>query len=146
MTSLVTAAQIAEVRRMTGETAATYSNTLLTAIIEKYPLLDEQGEEPWTLSSDTPPVHEDNDDWMPTYDLNAAAADVWAEKAAALAGLYDFSADGGNYRRSQAYEQCMKQSRHYRARASAYVVTLHQSPEEPSISQQVWVGNLPEPD
>ncbi len=105
MTTLVTAAQIATVRRMVAEPlTTTYSDALITTFIETYPVLDEQGEQPFTLSSDTPPVHETNADWMPTYDLNAAAADIWTEKASAVANLYDFKADGGDYTRSQAYE------------------------------------------
>ena len=142
-----TAAQIAQVRRMVAEpTATTYTDAMLSATIERYPRLDEQGEEPFTLSSATPPVHVANSEWMPTYDLNAAAADVWEEKAGAVAALYDFSADGGNYSRSQAYEQMMKQARTYRSRRTPTTMRLHLSPEEPDSTQQLWIGNLPEPD
>ena len=146
MTTLVTATQLADLRRMVAEpTAATYSDAVLTAIIEKYPHLDEQGEDPFTLSSAVPPVHVANANWMPTYDLNAAAADVWQEKAAALAALYDFSADGGNYSRSQAYEMAMKQARYYRGRRTPTSMRLIKAPDEPDTAQQRWIGNLAEP-
>ena len=117
MTTLVTAAQIATVRRMVAEpSTTTYSDALITTFIETYPCIDEQGEAPFTFSAAVPPVHVVNTEWMPTYDLNGASADIWQEKAATLASGYDFSADGGNYSRSQAYEQAMKQCRYYRAR------------------------------
>jgi len=146
MTTLVTAAQIAQIRRQVAEPlTTTYSDALITTYIEKYPHIDEQGEEPYTLSSATPPAQEANDNWIPTYDLNAAAADIWEEKAATLAALYDFSADGGNYSRSQAYEMAMRQCRHYRARRLPSTVRLHKWPDELS-NDTLWIGNLPEPD
>ena len=145
MTSLVTAAQIATVRRMVAEpTTVTYSDALITTFIETYPHLDEQGEEPFTLSGSTPPVHEVNDDWMPTYDLHAAAGDIWEEKAAAIASLYDFSADGGNYSRSNQYEQYMAQARNHRAHRMPSTMRLHKSPKE--VEPSVWIANLPEED
>jgi len=123
-----TAEQIARVRRMTGEpTAATYADADIQAYIERYPLEDARGEGPWIESETTPGTLEANPDWTVTYDLNAAAADIWAEKAAGLAPNFDFRADGGQYSRSQAYEQAMKQSRYYRSRRS--VKTISQRPE-----------------
>jgi len=145
MTTLVTAAQIASVRRMVAEpTATTYSDALITIFIETYPHLDEQGENPFTLSSATPPVHEVNADWMPTYDLHAAAGDIWEEKAASVADLYDFSADGGNYSRSKQYEQYMAKARSHRSRRLPSTMRLHKSPKE--VEPSVWIGNLPEED
>jgi hypothetical protein len=146
MTTLVTATQLADLRRMVAEpTTATYSDATLTAIIEKYPHLDEQGEDPFTLSSATPPVHVANAEWMPTYDLNAAAADVWEEKAGAVAVLYDFSADGGNYSRGQMYQSLMAQARYYRSKRTPTTMRMVKWPEEPDQSQQLWIGNLAEP-
>jgi hypothetical protein len=146
MTTLVTAAQIATVRRMVAEpTTTTYSDALITAFIETYPCLDEQGEEPFTLSSAVPPVHVVNTEWMPTYDLNGAAADIWQEKAGAVAHRVDFSADGGNYSVSNMYEQYMKLCRHYRARMRPSSARAHKWPEEKDAQSLDWVINLPEP-
>lgn len=140
-----TAAQIAQVRRMTAEMdSATYDDSMIAGYIEAYPHIDEQGEEPFTLSSDTPPVHEDNLDWMPTYDLHAAAADIWEEKAATAAAQYDFSADGGNYSRSNQYEQYMKQARFHRSRRMPSTARLQKWPKE--VEPSLWIGNLPEED
>jgi hypothetical protein len=128
-----TAAQIQQLRRMINEpTAATYSDDELQATIERYPALDERGEQPydWFVNT-TPPTKRVNPDWLATYDLNAAAADLWSEKAAVLSQDYDFQADGGSYTRSQAYEQAMKQSRYFGARRKPTTVTLYPAPRPP---------------
>jgi hypothetical protein len=142
-----TAAQIARLRRMVGEVdKPTYTDDDLQACIEAYPLLDERGEEPYTWDTSTsPPTQDANEDWVPTYDLHAAAADVWEEKASAVAGDFDFSADGASYSRSQVYEQYMRKARHHRARRSAKTATLIKWPHE-QPDAEVWVGNLPEED
>jgi len=129
-----TAAQIARLRRMVNEpTTTTYSDTTLAEYIEAYPLLDERGEEPYTWDTATePPTKEDNDNWIATYDLAAAAADVWQEKAAAPAEDFDTNADGADLKRSQAYEQCMKQARYYRSRRAVRTITLYPSPRPDS--------------
>lgn len=140
MTTAVTAAQIAQIRRMTAEpTTTTYSDALLTTIIEGYPTLDENGEAPRIPAADSarPVVYTaymdpldlvENLDWIPTYDLNAAAAQIWEEKAAVPAADFDFTADGGNYSRSQVFEQAMKQARRYAAKRKAGTITLKPQP------------------
>lgn len=131
-----TAAQIAQVRRMVAEpTTGTYSDVMLASYIESYPLIDADGHEP----SET--------DWTATYDLHAAAADVWEEKAAGVADSVDFGADGANYHLSQKYEQAMARVRYHRARRSPTTHTLVKWPEERNSAELYpWIGNLPEPD
>ena len=74
-----TAGMIAELRRLTAEpTTAVYTDDALKAKIEAYPLMDANHNEPDAVS------------WLPTYDLAAAASDVWMEKAAGLAGSLIF--------------------------------------------------------
>lgn len=143
-----TAAQIAQIRRMTAEpTTTTYSDTLIQGFIEAHPLMDELGTEPyyWTTSGSAAPTQTANSDWYPTYDLNAAAADVWEEKAAAVAALYDFSADGGKYSRDQAYQHAAHMARFYRSRSSMNTVAQIKKPDE-STASQPWIGNLAESD
>lgn len=141
-----TAAQIARLRRMVSESDdTTYDDDALAEYIEGYPLIDERGEEPYTWDTSTsPPTMDENDDWLPTYDLNAAAADIWQEKAATPAQDYDFSADGARYDRSQVYEQAMAQARYYRARRSPRTIT--QRPEPNRDEDVLWIGNLAEVD
>lgn len=70
----------------------------------------------------TPPIDER---WIPTFDINAAAAEGWRRKAALVADRFAFSADGATYNRDQMYKHCMEQARRYSARA---VRTLDISP------------------
>lgn len=141
-----TAEQIARVRRMAAEpTANTYTDADIQGYIEAYPLLDERGQAPYTWNTATePPAQDANEDWIPTYDLHAAAADIWDEKAALLASRFDFSADGGNYSRSQEYEQAMKQARYHRSRRSSKTMTMHVWPGRDDSTP--WIGNQPEED
>jgi len=133
---------------LTGTASAEYTDAQITTYIEAHPLLDELGSEPYSWDSSTePPTQDENTDWIPTYDLNAAAADIWQERASALAARFDFSADGGNYSRSQAFEQYMKQARYYNSRRSARVaLSIQWPPENTNEPVPTWVGNLAEPD
>lgn len=108
------AEQIARVRRMAAESAAGsgYTDAMLATFIESHTLLDEDGRSP----EDTL--------WTATYDLNAAAADVWEEKAGGQVDNFDFHADGGVYSRSQVYEMYMKQARYFRSRRSAKTISM----------------------
>lgn len=111
---------------MTAEMVTeTYTDEDLAEYIESYPVEDKMGEAPLYVDGDGELTT--NPDWTPTYDMNAAAADIWVEKAAVLAQDYDYSADGANYSRNQPYEQAMKQARYYRSRRA--VGTITQRPE-----------------
>jgi hypothetical protein len=126
------AAMITQVRAWVNEpTTTTYSDAAITIFIERYPLLDERGEEPYSWDTSTqPPTVDDNDDWIDTYDLHAAAADIWDEKAAIVAQDFDFTADGGSYSRSQVWMQYTNQARFHRARRKPGNITIHKSPAE----------------
>lgn len=146
MTTLVTAANIADLRRMVAELdTANYSDADLTTMIEKYPMLDEAGEDPYSLSGTAIPVRVTNPKWIPTYNLNLAACEVWEHKAALLAGKFDFSADGGQFSRSQAYNQALQMAKYYRGRGGISTITQIKKPDE-SASVYSWIGNLPEED
>lgn len=123
-----TVAQIREVRRMIAETTTTtYSDADIQAYIERYPLMDENGEEP-REPSDSTGLMIANTDWTATYDLAAAARDIWSEKAGALANRNDFSADGGSYSLSQQYQQAMAQARYFGARRRVTSIKTWPSP------------------
>lgn len=114
-----TAAMIGRLRRMVNEdSSSVYSDADLATYIEVYPVVDQDGNFP------------ENPDWLPTYDVNAAAADIWEEKAARFAELYDFDADGGDYKRSQMVENAMRMAARYRARRSASTVRMIKYPPE----------------
>lgn len=143
-----TDAEIARVRRMVNEpTTETYSDDDIADAIERYPLLDERGEEPYTWDvSTSPPTQDWNEDWIPTYDLNAAAADLWGEKAAVVAQDYTFSADGGNYSRSDVLRQYQERERFYRARRRINTVKAIMSPSPGDAERPGWLINIAEED
>ena len=129
-----TAAMIARVRRLADEaTADTYTDSEIATYIEQYPRNDSDGNEP----TDT--------DWTATYAVKLAAADLWEEKAAALAGQYDFAADGGQYTRSQAYKHAMQMAARYRGSGGRITSsTLTASPQPIEADDLAWRGNQPE--
>ena len=108
------AGDVARLRRMVAEpTTATYSDATLEDIIERYPVADAAG------------VFPDEEGWAANaYDLNAAAAEVWAEKAAALAANFGFTADGATFHREQAHSHALKQARFFAARRGVATVRL----------------------
>lgn len=138
--------QIAEVRNMVNEpTEDVYTDEDLAAVIEKYPLLDERGSLPYTWdTSSIPPTKDENENWIPTYDLNAAAGDVWAWKANKLTDNIDFTAVNQTFRDSQPYEHAMKQCRFYRARRVPGSMRMVSYPK--ARYEENWIGNLPEPE
>lgn len=113
-----------------------YTDTVLSETIERYPVADSAGEFPTNENGNA------NSQWTPTYDLNSAAAEVWMEKAAALAAAYDFSADGGSFSRSQMITQAQSMAAYYRARRAARSVRL--TAELNPVDAQDWIGNLAE--
>jgi hypothetical protein len=129
VTQTPTPAQIRQLRRMSAEPQPnTYSDAELTQYIERYPLVDARGEAPWMESRITIGEIAVNPYWLATYDLNAAAADIWDEKASAVAGLFDFAADGESFSRSQAYQQAQAQARLYRSRRAVSTLRLRPAP------------------
>ena len=125
----VTAAQIAQLRRMVGEVnSSTYSDTVLAEYIERAPLIDSLGRDPYVVSATTPPVMIANVDWVATYDLNLAASEIFSEKASALAAQFDFSEDGQSFSRRQKYENAERQARIFRAKRSAQAIKLYPYP------------------
>jgi len=143
-----TAAQIARLRRMVNEhDDTTYDDDLITEYIERSPLMDERCQEPYTWDASTePPEQEVNESWVPTYDLNAAAADIWDEKAAAVVQDFNFSADGGRYDRSQVAEMYVKRAKYYRSRRAIRVTTPIAWPPKADEDVFPWIANLPEMD
>ncbi len=121
----VSAEMITQLRRMVAEPATTtYSDADLAGYIELYPLrsLDQYDAE--AIAYDPCDLG-----WTPTYDLHRAAADIWHEKAAALAANYNLTADGATLSRSEAYEHAMAQARSHLARRRLGAITQYPVPE-----------------
>lgn len=110
---------IAELRRMIAEpTTATYSDVLLASLIERRVVPDARGVDPLVLDYTTsPPTWTASTLWIPTYDLNACAADIWEEKAAAVACQIDYTADGASNAMSQRHKQFSATAQRFRSRS-----------------------------
>jgi hypothetical protein len=134
-----TAAMANRLRRMVNEpTEGIYDDDTIDEYIESYPLIDSQGVEPYEVDTTTePPTLTERDEWIPTYDLHAAAADIWEEKASAIAEEFDFSADGGRYNRSQKYEQYMNKVRYHSSRRSTKAIKLWAVPRRATSEETV---------
>lgn len=140
-----TAAQIERLRRMVQADETAYSDEALALVIESYPLTDERGTDPFYWNTGvTPPVRVATVGWIETYDLHAAAAEIWEEKAAEAAQDYDFQADGGSYSRSQVHEQFQERVRYHLSRRApgSQKIVLSPTPPDPAV----WLGNLAELD
>lgn len=129
---MATEAQVEKLRRMVAEpTANIYTDDDIESYIDSYVVMDVNGIDPTYLDySTTPPTVTEREDWIPTYDLNAAAAEIWDEKAAAIQDKYDFAADGGRYDRSQAYTQACAMAAKYRGRSKAQSPLVRKWPKE----------------
>lgn len=112
------ATRIVLLRRMIAEpTATTYSDETLGDLIEAHAISDIRGARSYVwVYNTTPPTQEANDNWTPTYDLNAVAANIWEEKAAAVSQDYNVQADGTTLSRNQVYEQYMKIAQRFRSK------------------------------
>jgi hypothetical protein len=103
-------------------TTTTYSDAALQEYVEAYPIPD---------SLKYPPT---SSSWTPTYDLHAAAVDLWDEKAAAVSSQHDYTADGASYSKDQVYQHCLAMSRYHAARRRAQNRLMVQDlPEDASI-------------
>ncbi|MCA1608266.1 MAG: hypothetical protein LC730_02265, partial [Acidobacteria bacterium] len=63
-----------------------------------------------------------DDDWTPTYDLNAAAAAGWLIKAARAAATVEVDPPGSGIVTSKIFENCRAMARIYSARRKTSVV------------------------
>ena len=126
------AAILWQFRRMIAEpTTDTYTDVDLDLYVQNYPTLDADGNAPDEVA------------WVASYDLHAAAAAIWEEKAALKAEYFDFSADGATSSRSQVYAQCMKMARYHNARRQPGTIQVVVWPKPAGVE---WIGNLAEVD
>lgn len=118
-------ATIAKLRRMIAEPGGTiYSDEVLKDYIYECPVQDTIGRQPLlnnssdvTLTPTYEPTISWSQVWLPTWDLNLVAANIWQEKAAALAVVnFNMSGDGQSFSLDQRVQQAERQERHYRAR------------------------------
>ncbi len=64
----------------------------------------------------------DDEDWAPTYDLNAAAAAAWLVKAARASPLTEIDPPGSGIVTSKVFDNCRAMARIYSAKRNATVL------------------------
>jgi hypothetical protein len=106
--------------------AADFTDALLAGFIEAHPVNDAVGRRP------TDPG------WQPTYDLNAATADLWSLIAASVSALYDFGADRSTFSRSQVYDHARKMQRHFAGKARATSAPITRERQTDILYQGRW--------
>lgn len=57
--------------------------------------------------------------WLPSYDLNRAAAEGWRWKAAKASDRFNFSNDNANFQGSQVHTHCLKMADVYQNKAGS---------------------------
>ena len=62
-----------------------------------------------------------SEEWIPTYDQGAAAADVWLIKAARAAALTEVDPPESGIVTSKVFDNCMRMARYYRSKRAATV-------------------------
>jgi hypothetical protein len=59
-----------------------------------------------------------------SYDLDAAASDVWRRKASHYANSFDFSTDNHSVSRSQVYKHCLEMAEHFEGKSASAIETV----------------------
>lgn len=74
----------------------------------------------------------DDPDWSGAWDLNGAAAQGWREKAAKVAGDFNFSADGSSYSKADVLAHCLEMETKYASRSHGVMASLAGRPALPA--------------
>ncbi len=108
----LTAAQLSTIGRRAGEAHKSTDDRMVT-------------DETIQLIADEVGLVKDSADLAPTaalytttYDLAAATAGVWREKAGRMAEGFDFRAEGATFTRSQAYRHALQQATYWHSQIS----------------------------
>lgn len=122
-------ADIARLRRMTNEPdETTYTDEIMTDYIMSWPVTDDEGRS------------SGEDNWTEAYDLHAAAADIWEEKAATLFASHDFSADSSSFSANQMYTNAKEMAEHHRARKKPTSKKVVKRPVETNTGSLLYNG------
>lgn len=103
-----------------------FTDELIAGFLEAHPVKDSAGRKPTDAG------------WAETYDVNAATADLWSLIAACASALYDFSADGATFTRSQVYDHARKMQRHFNGKARATSVAITRDRQTDILYQGRW--------
>ena len=99
---------------LTGGTSASTTPSWPTLVYERTDWIILDGTVEWVDAGSR---------WRPTWNLNAAAAAGWEQKAAQVAHRFDFGADGQKFDRSQTHAMCLDMADRYRMRGTGSTST-----------------------
>jgi len=85
----------------------TLTDEELTGLLDGWRLVDSEGRRP------------DDDQWVPTYNVDGAVAEAYRVKAGRVADQYTFGADGATYNRDQRFAHLTAMAEKYERRAKA---------------------------
>ncbi len=88
------------------------SNNDITALLRQFSLADADG------------LTQADDEWVPTYNLRAAAAEGWRWKAARAAEMISTDLDGDRMSANQLFEHCQRMIRTYASSVSVTMTSL----------------------
>jgi len=74
--------------------------------------------------------------WVPTWDLNAAAAEGWRIKAGKAASRASFSSAGSSYQRNQVWQMCMEMAKAYAKKRLVSVTIASEHPRTAGYLQR----------
>ena len=66
---------------------------------------------------DTNGLTREDASWVPTWDLDSAAADGWLRKASKAVSRFSFAEDGQRFERAQIYAHCIRMQEMYARKA-----------------------------
>lgn len=103
------------------ETEPVLTETEVEAVLDNAALADSEGNAP------------SNDNWLPTYDINKAAAEGWLIKAAQASALTEIDPPESGIVTSKVFENCLAMARIYAAKTRT-TVSIHPPAAAPNIN------------
>ena len=87
---------------------------------ESDPVLTDEDMEDLLLKAARPDANgltREDANWVPTWDLDSAAADGWLRKASKAVSRFSFAEDGQRFERAQIYAHCLSMQEKYARKA-----------------------------
>lgn len=130
MATYLTAAELTRLERMVGEAHKPASMRMLVEADLDDHAMQAQVKDSAGLTPIDPDTGITTVGYVITVDLYKAASLAWHQKAGIYAEQFDFSADGGQFSRSQGYHMCIAQAKRYADMSQGWVPITHGVPPD----------------
>lgn len=124
MATYLTADELARLEKMTGEAHKPTTARLLDEADLDAHALQSLVKDSAGLTPVDPDTGITTVGYVNTVDLYRAASYGWHQKAGVYAEQFEFMADGGLFKRNQAYDMCVKQAARYADMAQSNFTTI----------------------